>query len=137
MQCKRLRIRKKIIMVFYFTGTGNSMYAANELENDAVSIPHVIHKKDLHFEDERIGIVAPVYGHELPDMVNDFIRRAEFDTEYLYCIATYGSGHSGAGAWLKELFQRNGKELNYANVILMPDNYLPGFDMEQERQPGH
>jgi len=120
-------------MVFYFTGTGNSMYVGRELENDAVSIPQVIHKKDMHFKDEKIGIVAPVYGHELPDMVNDFIKRAQFDTEYLYCIATYGSGHSGAGAWLNDLFDSCGKHLDYANVILMPDNYLPGFNMEEER----
>lgn len=120
-------------MVFYFTGTGNSMYVAKELENEAVSIPQAIRKNDLHFVDERIGIVAPVYGHELPGMVNDFIRRAEFETEYLYCIATYGSGHGGAGAWLEDMFRANGKKLNYANVILMPDNFLPSFDMEQER----
>lgn len=121
-------------MVFFFTGTGNSMYAAKQLEDAAVSIPQVIHDTNLRFHDERIGIVAPVYGHELPDMVNEFIRKAEFDTEYLYCIATYGSGHSGAGVWMQSLFEKAGKKLNYANVILMPDNYLPGFDMDQEKR---
>lgn len=120
-------------MIFYFTGTGNSLYAAKLLDENAVSIPQIIHQDNLHFRAEKIGIVAPVYGHELPDMVTEFIRKTDFDTDYLYCIATYGSGHSGAGAWLEELFRNNGKELNYANVVLMPDNYLPGFDMDHER----
>lgn len=121
-------------MVFYFTGTGNSLYLARELDGDHVSIPQAIHNKELNYKAERIGIVAPVYGHELPEMVCDFLNRAVLDTPYLYVIATYGSGHSGAGAWIQELLRRSGKTADYINVILMPDNYLPGFDMAEQAE---
>ena len=56
-------------MLFYFTGTGNSLYAAKAIEPDPISIPQVIHQAPLEFTADAIGIVAPVYGHEAPPMV--------------------------------------------------------------------
>ena len=119
-------------MIFYFTGTGNSLYAAKRLDENCVSIPQVIHDRDKSYQDETIGIVAPVYGHELPEMVKSFLAEAHFDTQYLYVIATYGSGHSGAGAWIADLLAESGKQANYINTVLMVDNYLPSFDMDVE-----
>lgn len=121
-------------MVFYFTGTGNSLYVAKNLDKQYISIPQVIHNGSLHFADDRIGIVAPVYGYELPDMVNEFIEKATFDTPYFYVIATYGSGHGGAGTWISDLLSSSRKKADYIEVIEMPDNYLPEFDMEEQRQ---
>lgn len=46
-------------MLFYFTGTGNSLYVAKGLERQPISIPQVMHREDLIFSDDRIGIVAP------------------------------------------------------------------------------
>ena len=37
-------------MVFYFTGTGNSLYVAKQLEEKRISIPQAIHEEDLVFE---------------------------------------------------------------------------------------
>ena len=34
-------------MIFYFTGTGNSLYAAKELEEELISIPQVIKRDRL------------------------------------------------------------------------------------------
>ena len=53
-------------MLFYFTGTGNSLYVAKRLERQPISIPQVMHREDLTVSDDRIGIVAPIYGHENP-----------------------------------------------------------------------
>ena len=37
-------------MIFYFTGTGNSLYAAKELDEKIISIPQVIKREKLgHF----------------------------------------------------------------------------------------
>lgn len=83
-------------MVFYFTGTGNCLYIVKQLEAQPVSIPQVIHQENLHFCDKSIGIVAPVYGHEVPGMVKEFLHRATFDTDYFYMILTYGNRHGGA-----------------------------------------
>lgn len=83
-------------MVFYFTGTGNSLYIAKQLDENPVSIPQAIHQKSLEFTSDRIGVVAPVYGHEVPDMVKEFLKAARFHTDYFYMILTYGNRHGGA-----------------------------------------
>lgn len=90
-------------MVFYFTGTGNCLYIAKQLEAQPVSIPQVIHQENLHFCDKSIGIVAPVYGHEVPGMVKEFLHRATFDTDYFYMILTYGNRHGGAAELAEQM----------------------------------
>ena len=82
-------------MIFYFTATGNSLYVARQLDSECISIPQVIHG-ELKFKAERIGIVCPVYGHEMPETVKKFIKKATFDTDYLYLVETYGHRHGGA-----------------------------------------
>ena len=62
-------------MLFYFTGTGNSLYVAKQLEEKHVSIPQVIRNENLDFTAVSIGIVAPVYGHEVPPMVKEFMEK--------------------------------------------------------------
>lgn len=64
-------------MIFYFTGTGNSLYAAKQLENELISIPQVMKRKNLEFTADSIGIAAPVYGHEVPPMVKEFLHRGD------------------------------------------------------------
>ena len=55
-------------MVFYFTGTGNSLYVAKQLEEAPISIPQVMRQEKLMFSADSIGVVAPVYGHEVPPL---------------------------------------------------------------------
>lgn len=69
-------------MIFYFTGTGNSLYAAKQLEEKPISIPQVIRQENPEFSADSIGIVAPVYGHEVPPMVKEFLQKAVFHTDY-------------------------------------------------------
>lgn len=83
-------------MIFYFTGTGNSLYAAKELDEMIISIPQIIEKERLEFSADSIGIVCPIYGHEMPAMVKDFIRRASLKTDYFFVVLTYGAHHGGA-----------------------------------------
>ena len=68
-----------------------------------MSIPQVIHQENLHFCDKSIGIVAPVYGHEVPGMVKEFLHRATFDTDYFYMILTYGNRHGGAAELAEQM----------------------------------
>lgn len=46
-------------MVFYFTGTGNSLYIAKQIEEKPVSIPQIMKGSHLDFTADQIGIVAP------------------------------------------------------------------------------
>lgn len=117
---------------FYFTGTGNSLYAAKQLDAENYSIPQVMRREERVFSSERIGVVCPIYGHEMPKMVKDFLRQATFDTDYLYLILTYGKQHGGAAELAQAYLESVGKKADYITTVLMVDNFLPAFDMNEE-----
>ena len=121
-------------MIFYFTGTGNSLYIAKQLDENIVSIPQVIHNEALKFTADKIGVVCPIYGHEMPKMVKEFLAKAEFDAPYFYIILTYGALHGGAAELAQSYLQSIGKSADYINSIVMVDNFLPNFDMEKQRK---
>lgn len=83
-------------MVLYFTGTGNSLYVAKKLDIVRMSIPQIIHQEKAEYEADTTGIVCPVYGHEMPELVKRFLKKAEFHTNYFYLVLTYGKLHGGA-----------------------------------------
>lgn len=124
-------------MIFYFTATGNSLYAARELaaEGEEVrSIPQELRRgSGLSYADDAIGIVYPIYGHMMPAMVREFVERAAFDTSYLYFVCTYGNRHANAAELCLEAARAAGKEPAYVSTLLMVDNWLPNFDMDEQR----
>lgn len=119
-------------MIFYFTGTGNCLYVANQLDSELYSIPQVIHQEKLSFRAERIGIVCPIYGHEMPAMVKEFLAKAEFDTPYFYIVLTYGARHGGAAELAAGYLAGIGKRADYITSMVMVDNFLPVFDMTEQ-----
>ena len=121
-------------MIFYFSATGNSMYVARQIEENPISIPQAIHDGSKEYVADTIGIIAPVYGHELPPMVKDFMRKATFKTDYFYMILTYGNRHGGAAELAKNFCEECGIKVNYINVIIMVDNWLPNFDMDEQKK---
>lgn len=71
-------------MILYFTGIGNSLYAAKQLDNELISIPQAVRQGRFDFSADTIGIVTPIYGHEVPPMVREFMHKASFHTRYFY-----------------------------------------------------
>lgn len=121
-------------MIFYFTATGNSLYVAKQLDDECISIPQVINEKNKHYMSSKIGVVCPVFGHEVPEMVKTFLQESDFDTDYFYMILTYGRRHGGAAELAQQLLNNCGIIADYINVMHMVDNYLPAFDMDEERK---
>lgn len=121
-------------LVFYFTGTGNSLYVAKSLSDAPVSIPQVMKSENLDFEAREIGIVFPRYGMP-PAMVQEFIGVAKFKTPYFFAIMTYGDKmKDGDGENFARLLAegKSGVKLAYFNGVKMPDNRLQRFDMAQQ-----
>lgn len=121
-------------MLFYFTATGNSLYVAKRLDENPVSIPQVLKQSNLSITDESIGIVFPIYAGRAPKIVIDFLKKAKFETNYLYFIGTYGNSDSAIGKTLLDECRKLGIRIDYLNTVAMVDNYLPVFDMEKEKQ---
>lgn len=121
-------------MVFYFTATGNSLYVAKQLEGNPISIAQAVHDKKMTYQAEKIGIVCPVFGHEVPAPVREFLEKAAFETPYFYMILTYGNRHGGAAELAENMLKETGICPSYINVLLMVDNFLPAFDMEEQKK---
>lgn len=120
-------------MVFYFTATGNSLYVAKHLDTELISIPQEMNKTDRHYKADKIGIVCPLFELDLPDLIKDFIRSSTFETEYFYIIVTYGMHHGGVAERAQEFLESIGKKADYINTIIMLDNAIIVFDMEQQK----
>ena len=113
------------ITIFYFTATGNSLAVAKRIGGTLVSIPQVIDSDGLHCKDDAIGIVFPVYYFAIPRMVNKFLGKAKFEADYIFAIGTYGIMPGAAMLNLQKQARENGYRFDYANHLLMADNFLP------------
>ncbi len=120
-------------MVFYFTATGNSLYAARQLDEEQFSIPQEMKKKDRHYSADRIGIVCPLFEFDIPPIVKDFIAGSTFETSYFYLVVTFGCHYGGVALRTQEYLTSIGKKANYINTVIMHDNALIVFDMDQQR----
>ncbi len=92
-------------MIFYFTGTGNSLAAAQiiaqETEDLLVDMGKAYKYKDFDFtleQGEPLGFVFPTYAWTTPPLVDEFIKRANFRTgnretftpSYCYAVISCG-----------------------------------------------
>ena len=118
--------------ICYFTATGNCLYIARKVGGTLLSIPQMMLQDRIEVCDDAVGIVAPVYAGEMPMMVKTFLSRAEIKTDYFFFLYTYGMACGEAFAHVKKLCDEKGLTLSYINAIQMVDNYLPGFEMQNQ-----
>lgn len=121
--------------IFYFTSTGNSLAVAKKIGGKGatlISIPQVIDSSPLDFEDNVIGLIFPIYGWRLPKMVKRFCETAKLRADYIFAVGTYGKLPGACMSNLQRLAGQNGYKINYAQSLLMVDNYLPGFEIKAE-----
>lgn len=126
--------RKKRV-VLYFTGTGNCLYVARQLagkEGEILSIPQLMRKKQFEIEADEIGLVYPIYGHMPPNMVREFIKKAQLKAEYKFAVLTYGMRKCNAVEIWDGISRKAGNVFDYIGTIVMVDNWLPNFDMNYQ-----
>lgn len=118
-------------MIFYFTGTGNSLYAAQELLEDGerlVDMAAARNNGEFEYDiakGERVGFVFPVYFYTVNDLVREFISKVTLNgAGYIYGVITCGGGIASAGAELSKLLEERGYKLCRVFKLLMPDNAL-------------
>lgn len=124
-------------MVIYFTGTGNSRFAAEriaEITGDQVydSSLSIKENKTMSFEDEdTLVFVCPIYVSTLPKHFESFIRKSSFKQgAKAYFFMTYAGGIGAADRFSKEICKDKGlKHMGTAGAV-MPQNYIAYFDMK-------
>lgn len=132
-------------MIIYFSGTGNSLYAAKKLLNEGerlVSMADLMKRKEYTIElenNERLGLVFPVYFYSVPSIVREFLEKAEIrNADYVFSVITCGGGTAQSSVVLKKILAGKGITLSYFKELLMPDNsmlfyQIPPVDKAQER----
>ena len=126
-------------MIYYFSGTGNSLYVARHLADllgerlSPMTFPSPT-------DDEVVGLVFPVYGWGIPNIVEKFVRKLKASPRgglegaagsYLYAVMTCGDDMGYADNILEKAL---GRKLDAAFSVLMPNVYvcLPGFDVDSK-----
>lgn len=124
--------------IFFFTGTGNSLYAARQIgsetgkKSELLSIPRLKGKNDELYSASVIGFVFPCYSGGTPKPVVDFIKNNRFEADYIFAVMTYGK-YCGAGVQhFTAIASENGIPIAYSAELLMVDNYLPLFEMSKQ-----
>lgn len=131
-------------MVFYFTGTGNSLWVADaigkELGEPLISLAAALKKEEAVLTyalraDERIVFVYPVHswGPALPVM--RFISRLTFtgyDGQPVYSVCTCGDECGYTLQKMRKALAKRCISLTAGYSVQMPNNYilLPGFSVD-------
>lgn len=116
-------------ILYYFTGTGNSLAVAKKIEqkiNGFSLVPiHDAIKQPLPSYSNLIGISFPVYAYRPPHIVATFLRRLKKEGigKYIFVIANSGGGPGNVLSHVKRMLKS--KKLQAGFSLHMPFNYLP------------
>ena len=128
-------------MVLYFTGTGNSKFVAvalaEALEDSVMSMNSVMQRGGTLsvYSGKPYVIVAPIHAWRYPQAVEQMLAEAEFGgCREVYCIAAMGENSGSADKALAKLFAEKGMDFKGFCGVVMPNNYIPGWDVDTEEE---
>lgn len=132
---------KKVI--YYFTGTGNSMRAARVIAGkigDCEIISMRCNPKDVPATDcDVIGFIYPVYHWTMPEPAVRFVEKLEMNPNaYVFVVAMPSLVCGIACERLAELLDAKGIQINYGNMVNCVANYAivyPPFPSPKLRVP--
>lgn len=118
-------------MIFYFSGTGNSRWAARRLAaltgDEAVDIVGLQNAPDLSGQGQ-VGLVFPIYAWGVPEPMLAFAGTLRPAGTFTFAVCTCGEE---AGAAMKKLAKVFKAFSSYS--LVMPNNYILGSaDVDDE-----
>ena len=131
-------------MIFYFSGTGNSKWIANQLskkqQENLVFIPDALQNGALEFclqAGEKVGFVFPVYSWGPPEIVLRFISQLTlkgYQQQYLFFVCSCGDDTGLTQQVVVKALAAKGWKCHAGFSVIMPNNYVlfPGFDVDSK-----
>ena len=127
--------------LYYFSGTGNSLKVARDLQEklgdcELISIAKVICEDQPSVVSEKVGFVFPLYYYGLPKIVFDFVESLNLDNaSYMFAIITRSGDVDGAPfIQIEKLLRAKSKTLSAGYYIQMPDNFIIGGFITSEAE---
>ena len=120
-------------MIFYFSGTGNTRWAAEELARITgerlLFIPEELNGRCEYTlaDGERIGFCFPVHGWQPPHIVREFIRQLEIrnnEGHYCYALVTCGDSIGRTMEMLNKELKAKGLRAVSQFSLVMPESYV-------------
>ena len=128
-------------MIFYFSGTGNTRWAAQQLAaatgEELRYIPDELRNGTCRYTlqpQERLGFCFPTHGWQPPHIVREFIRRATFriaadsteqgadNAPYVYALTTCGDNMGFAMRILDKELSAKGLHTDARFAVVMPES---------------
>ncbi|MDR1413250.1 MAG: EFR1 family ferrodoxin [Actinomycetes bacterium] len=136
--------------LYWFSGTGNSLFAARMLAEalgdttlvpmagggagtaDSGGVALAAGDDTLRIvggEGQRVGFVFPSYYGDLPRLVRAFIERLDFVAgSEVFVVVTMGAFGQGSITAAEQLLASKGVALRYGVGVRMPPNYILKYD---------
>ena len=82
------------VEIYYFSGTGNSLHVARELqrrmpETKLIPMISLLDEDVIKTKGEKIGFVFPIYLSSIPDPVRRFLKKMDLKpTQYIFALTT-------------------------------------------------
>ncbi|HPD55914.1 MAG TPA: EFR1 family ferrodoxin [Smithellaceae bacterium] len=116
--------------IYYFTGTGNSLWAARKLAENLDNARLISLAADYQVTDNAaaqiIGLVFPVHIWGLPRIVIDFTKRLNSNSaKYYFALAVNAGQVAATLLQLQNILSDKGLALNAGFSLDMPSNYIP------------
>ena len=127
-------------MIFYFSGTGNSRYAAQAVAEitggETVCLNGRLERQgERWYSAAPYVFICPTYGWRLPRAVEQYIRSNVFTgSGTAYFLLTCGDSMGNAAHWCEKLCRERGLSLRGVAQVVMPENYIALFRAPSEAQ---
>lgn len=116
------------VEIYYFSGTGNSLYAAKELQkripvSSLESIAGQLKKDVIETRTKIAGFVFPIHGMTVPIPVRNFIKKINLEsTSYIFSVITRGGTKCFAVSEIEKILKKKGKNLDSFFILTMFNN---------------
>ncbi len=121
--------------IFYFSGTGNTLYAARQIVKDIDGVELQSIKSSLGKTLKlkgAVGIAFPLYVFGLPKMVQKFLQENDFSqVDYFFALQTRAIS---PGRAFTDLCRYAGRGLDASFAVNMPSAYLPLGDVDSDEK---
>lgn len=118
-------------MIFYFSGTGNTRWVAEQIAkaigDELVYIPDAIRDGKYDYtidEKETIGFCFPTHGWQPPRIVREFISKLKVELRYCWAVTTCGDNMGETMTILNKDLAKIGLRASAMFSVIMPESYV-------------